>query len=54
MRTGTTQDGNTMEASLAYEALAFLAGERTVADLKRIKALPDNYEYFGKPEELNP
>ena len=39
MRTGTTEDGNTLEASIAYEALAYLEGERTLEDFYKIKLL---------------
>lgn len=36
MRRGTTQDGNTAEATIAYETLAYLEGERTLEDLRKV------------------
>ena len=35
MRRGTTQDGNTDEATMAYETLAYLDGERTLEELRK-------------------
>lgn len=52
MRSGTGPEGNSIEASLAYEGLAFLAGERTIDDLKRIKALPKDFALDAKRGEV--